>query len=177
METTIRAKLRETGTTHSIGFAPISRTDARVLILGSLPSQRSLAEGQYYGHPQNAFWRIMRELIGAEGNYEERCQTLMDHRLALWDVLASSVRPGSMDAAIRVETAQHNDFPAFFSEHRDLEWIGFNGQKAAQLFASRAHDSVAATSTRSTVLPSTSPAYASMSFDEKLDRWRSIIMI
>ena len=154
----------------SHGFPPIARGDARILVLGSLPSQRSIAEQQYYAHPQNAFWRIMGELAGAAGSYEERCAALMRHRIAVWDVLAASVRPGSMDADIDLDSAQANDFESFFSGHPDLCRVCFNGRKAAQMFVRFAGD--AAGLREEVVLPSTSPAFAAMRFGDKLARWR-----
>ncbi len=159
----------------STGFAPIVRSNASILILGSLPSERSLQAGQYYAHPQNAFWRIMRDLTGAEGAYEERCATLVDHGIALWDVLRQSVRPGSMDADIDLETAACNDFDGFLSAHRHIALICFNGKKAAQLFQRFVVVDKAYLPGRFGTLPSTSPAYASMTYDDKLARWRRAI--
>lgn len=151
----------------------MARADARLLILGSLPSRRSIAEQEYYGHPQNAFWRIMGELIGAAGSYAERCAALVDHRIALWDVLEASVRPGSMDADIDLGSAQVNDFDSFFKAHADVRRVCFNGQKAAQMFQRFAPG--AAGSRDTVILPSTSPAFASMGFAEKLERWRAAL--
>lgn len=162
------------GPAPSRSFAPLARADARILILGSLPGQRSLAEKQYYAHPQNAFWRIMRELAGADGDYANRCAALVKRRIALWDVLYESVRPGSMDADIRLETAQVNDFESFFRDHPGVCRVCFNGQKAAALFVRLVN---AAGSREMITLPSTSPAYASMSFDGKLERWRAALGI
>ena len=114
---------------RSEGFPPIARGDASILILGSLPGARSIAEQQYYAHPQNAFWKIMAELFGIEGDYVRRCQLLCEHGIALWDVLQSSIRPGSMDTAIRLDSAQPNDFESFFAEHPAIRTIGFNGAR------------------------------------------------
>ncbi len=161
--------------TRSKGFPPISRSDARILILGSLPGDRSIAEQQYYAHPQNAFWKIMAELYGIDGDYETRCALLCEHGIALWDVLRSSVRPGSMDAAIRLDSAQVNDFDTFFVDHPDIRTIGFNGRKAQQMFARFVFSATPATD--QVLLPSTSPAYASMSFSAKLNAWRSALSI
>ncbi len=97
----------------AVGFPAIARADARILILGSLPGERSLHANQYYAHPRNAFWKIMAEIANAQGSYSERCNALMDARIALWDVLASSVRPGSMDANIQSKTAVANNFSGF----------------------------------------------------------------
>ena len=84
----------------STGFEPIARSDACVLILGSLPGQKSLAASQYYAHSRNVFWRIMADVYGARGDYQQRCLKLLDSRIAVWDVLRQSERPGSLDANI-----------------------------------------------------------------------------
>jgi len=159
----------------SAGFPPIVREDARILILGSLPSQASLTAHEYYAHPQNAFWGIMRELTGADGEYATRCESLKNAGIAVWDVLASSVRPGSMDADIRLKSAVANDFTAFFSAHPSLQLVCFNGKKSEQMFRKFAQLPDANTSLRFESLPSTSPAYASLSFAQKLRTWRGII--
>lgn len=96
-------------------------------------------------------------------------------RVAVWDVLAQSVRPGSMDADIRLETAEANDFKAFFAVHRSVELICFNGQKAALLFRKLVEPQQISSLPRLETLPSTSPAHASMSVAEKLSIWRSVI--
>ena len=162
---------------RSAGFPPLARADARVLILGSLPGQRSIAAQQYYAHPQNAFWRMMAELTGGHGNYDERCAALTANGIALWDVLASSVRPGSLDADIQLATAEVNDFVAFLAEYKCIELICFNGQKAAQIFASRAQPGLGNSNIRLQTLPSTSPAHAAMSYDDKLNLWRASIAL
>lgn len=159
----------------SIAFAPIVREDARVLILGSLPGRRSLRECEYYAHPQNSFWAIMRECFRVHGSYAMRCEQLIDCRIAVWDVLAQSVRPGSMDADIREPTALANNFEHFFATHRDIELVCFNGQKAAQLFRTMVKLNLLRPRLRFETLPSTSPAYASMAFADKLTKWRSTI--
>ena len=159
----------------STGFPPIARPDARILILGSLPSQRSIAAGEYYAHPRNAFWRIMRELVGADGSYTSRCTALIEARIAVWDVLRRSVRPGSLDADIQLDTSQANDFAGFLAQHREIEKICFNGKKAEEMFQRFVRPKALQWDFRFELLPSTSPAYASMPFDEKLRRWRSSI--
>jgi len=159
----------------STGFAPIARSDARVLILGSLPGQRSLRERQYYAHPQNSFWRIMQTLTGAEGAYEERCESLLKGGIALWDVLAESIRPGSMDADIQTSSAKKNDFPGFYIRHPDIELVCFNGKKAAKLYERFVNGDQVDGARRFETLPSTSPAYASMKYENKLALWRSAL--
>jgi len=159
-------------TERSAGFPPLARSDARLLILGSLPGVRSIEEGQYYAHPRNAFWRIMAELAGASGDYEQRCQALLDAGIAVWDVLASSVRPGSLDANIDMQTAQVNDFAGFLAGHAHISRICFNGQAAARMFAGRVTLDAAQRHVSLHTLPSTSPAHAAMNYEEKLARWR-----
>ena len=160
---------------RSSGFPPLARDDARILILGSLPSQRSIAANEYYAHPQNVFWRIMSALAGADGNYSERCRALTSHGIALWDVLASSIRPGSLDADIQMSTAEVNDFKQFLAVHTALERICFNGQKAASIFSKRVPEGIVDSRIELITLPSTSPAHAAMHFDEKLERWRTAL--
>jgi len=147
--------------------------DARILILGSLPSQRSIAEDEYYAHPQNAFWRIMAELVDANGSYAARCSALQKGGIALWDVLASSVRPGSLDADIQLSTADVNDFEQFLAMHSAIERICFNGQKAAQIFSDRVPQGTVDNRIQLFTLPSTSAAHAAMRFAEKLEVWRA----
>ena len=117
----------------------------------------------------------MGELVdaGPENSYDVRVQRMMAARLAVWDVLRSAVRPGSLDANIDRETAKANDFKEFLREHSQIELVCFNGQKAAALFdrlVMRKSDSWNDRLSLVT-LPSTSPAHASMSFEEKLSQW------
>jgi TDG/mug DNA glycosylase family protein len=161
------------------GFPPIERADARVLILGSLPGQRSLQQRQYYAQPRNAFWRVMGELFGAvpQLSYAERTQRLIESRIALWDVCACAHRPGSLDAAIDHATVEVNPFEAFFRQHEALQLICFNGATAARLYARNvlAHLPPQFQSIATKTLPSTSPAHAAMPFDAKLALWAAAL--
>lgn len=157
------------------GFAPLARADARVLILGSLPGQRSIAAQQYYAHPQNAFWKIMAELLGAVGSYAQRCEVLLQSRIALWDVLANSLRRGSLDADIRLASAKTNDLEKFLAAHAAIECILFNGQKAAQVFRQRVLPGLIHTDYQFLIMPSTSPAYAALGYEDKLGSWRAAL--
>lgn len=156
------------------GFPPVAGAGARVLVLGSLPGQRSLAEQQYYAHPRNAFWPIMRALFDIDGGYRERCEQLVENHIALWDVLASSYRPGSLDADIHLDSARANDFHRFFQSHREIGLIAFNGKTAARLFQRFVAGEETA-GIEQVTLPSTSPAYAAMRFSGKLSAWRSAL--
>jgi double-stranded uracil-DNA glycosylase len=160
---------------QSEGFPPVARADARILVLGSLPGARSIAEQRYYAHPQNAFWPIMRELFGIDGHYASRCDQLLENRVALWDVLHRSVRPGSMDADIQLGSAVANDFHGFLGDHANIRLIAFNGKKAEHLFARLVSKDNVAQGIVRVGLPSTSPAYASMPFSGKLAAWRAVL--
>lgn len=153
------------------GFPPLARANAHILILGSLPGVRSIQAAQYYAHPRNAFWQIMADLVGAAGDYRARCRCLMQHGIAVWDVLASSVRPGSLDSDIDMTTAQVNNFAGFFTNHPAIDRVCFNGQKAEKIFRSRVMLDDAFDKYRLATLPSTSPAHASMSYAQKLKLW------
>jgi hypoxanthine-DNA glycosylase len=159
----------------SQGFPPISRADARVLVLGSLPGEASLRARQYYAHPRNAFWTIMQAIAGATGSYASRCSALQQQGIAVWDVLSSSIRPGSLDADIDMTSAVPNDFQWFFSRHRNIRLVCFNGRKAQQMFDRYARNSCPDGKFEFALLPSTSPAHASLTPAEKLEVWRGII--
>ncbi|MDQ6969408.1 MAG: DNA-deoxyinosine glycosylase [Mariprofundus sp.] len=158
-----------------IGFPYVAQADARVLILGSMPSRKSLTQQQYYAHPQNAFWPLMSELLDfpADLVYALRLKQLLAKRIALWDVAHACVRQGSLDQAIAMDTVVANDFAAFFAQHRDIRTIFFNGRKAEQVYRKlvlRQLDSHMQ-SIATHLLPSTSPAHASMNRAEKYLYW------
>jgi hypoxanthine-DNA glycosylase len=161
---------------QSFGFPPISAPSARVLILGSLPGRVSLDRGEYYANPQNSFWRILaRRIPSLPADYAGRVAALVEHRVALWDVLAAATRSGSLDAAIE-EDAIPNNFRAFFHAHPHIKVIGFNGATAAKLY--QRHVMPTLTDEHRMVarrtLPSTSGAHASLSFVAKTDRWSAL---
>lgn len=159
----------------SRGFPPIARDDARVLILGSLPSEASLQAGEYYAHPRNAFWKVMRVIAGANGDYAARCRALQERGIAVWDVLSRSVRPGSLDADIDMTSAVPNDFGRFFAEHAAIRLVCFNGRKAQDMFRRFVEPDLSFVQLEYALLPSTSPAHASLTVAEKLETWRGII--
>lgn len=158
----------------SEGFPPVAGADAEVLILGSLPGQKSLSEREYYAHPQNAFWRIMQSVFDISGSYATRCSGLKENRVALWDVLRASHRPGSLDANIELPTARENDFKRFFDQYRRIDKILFNGQKAEQIFRRRVPQALY-DDMHIVGLPSTSPAFAAMAFSAKLEKWNDAL--
>jgi hypoxanthine-DNA glycosylase len=161
----------------SRGFAALSDSHARILILGSLPGAKSLAQREYYATPQNVFWRIMGTVFGAgpELPYAKRTRALTQAGIALWDVCAAAHRLGSLDSAIKHHAV--NDFERFFAAHPGIGLICFNGQKAAALYRSSVLLGLppAMQSIPSRVLPSTSPAHASLAYAEKLRQWTSVL--
>lgn len=158
-----------TSTRHT-GLAPVIDTRTRILILGSFPGAASLAAAQYYAHPRNLLWPILSTLTGEDLvalPYAERLPRLLAHGFGLWDVLGACEREGSLDSAIRAPAA--NDFARLHQLCPQLTTVGFNGQtsgKFAPQFADAGY--------RTVVLPSTSPAYASMTFEQKLERWNDL---
>ena len=150
-------------------FPPVTRPDTRLLVLGSLPGAVSLARQRYYAHPQNLFWRLMSAVIGRDLvplAYEGRLEALLDAKVGLWDTVASATRAGSLDAAIRLHEA--SDLAALAASLPELRAIGFNGAKSAavgrrQLGPTPGLDLID--------LPSSSPAYASLPFANKRERW------
>jgi hypoxanthine-DNA glycosylase len=145
-----------------------------VLILGSMPGRKSLEAHQYYAHPQNVFWRIASELlqIDPESSYAIRRNALKSARIALWDVLRSCVRQGSLDTGIEDEVA--NDFEAFFRTHSRITHVFFNGAKAEESY--RRHVLAAVDFPLLYLrLPSTSPAHAALPYARKRAAWRAIL--
>ena len=158
-------------------FAPIVDGNARVLVLGSMPGRASLAAGQYYAHPQNAFWRIISELLQCDpaSPYPARVAALKSARIALWDVLQSCTRAGSLDAGIERDTQVANDFRTFLRKHKKIEHVFFNGAKAEACFKRHVSRAINTGPVVYARLPSTSPANASMPYVHKLRAWRVII--
>ena len=159
---------------RSRSFDVVAGSDARVLVLGTLPGERSLACSEYYAHSQNRFWMILGNVLGFDplAPYEARLKQLLHHRIALWDVCAAAERPGSLDASIRSATVVPNEFSAFFAEHPEIVRVCFNGQHAAKLFQRLVRASLPANFECEWVtLPSTSPANASVSLEDKRRAW------
>ncbi|WLD58096.1 DNA-deoxyinosine glycosylase [Salinispirillum sp. LH 10-3-1] len=157
-------------------FPPIEPPQARLLILGSMPGVASLNAQQYYAHPRNAFWPIMGGLFGAspELPYSERVAVLQAHGIAVWDVLASCERPGSLDAAITKSSMVPNDFNEFLTRHPSVRHVFFNGGTAEQSFRRHVLPLVHDHTLILQRLPSTSPAHAAMSLAHKLAAWSVI---
>jgi hypoxanthine-DNA glycosylase len=161
----------------SVGFEAIADSDARVLILGTLPGVKSLERREYYAHPRNSFWWIMGKLVGASLDlaYEDRLRQLRKSGIALWDVCRSAERSGSSDANILMKTVEANDFRSFLGDHPRIGLICFNGQGPERIFRRKVMPSL--TGIRPIphrVLDSTSPAHA-IKPEEKLLCWRNCL--
>jgi len=158
--------------TIKCSFPPVADARTRLLILGSLPGEQSLAQSQYYANRQNAFWRLVGEVIDVDlagQDYPTRIATLLEHQIGLWDVVASAHRAGSLDSQIRNHTG--NDIVGLTKTLPQLAAIAFNGGTAAkhglkQLGAN-------ANGYQIVQLPSSSPAYT-LPFDQKLQAWKTL---
>lgn len=167
----------------SQGFPFVASPQARILILGSMPGKRSLQEQQYYAHPHNIFWDIMGDLFGASRNkpYSERLRILKKHHVALWDVVFQCRRQGSLDTNIHMASVIPNDFVSLFARCPHIDTVFFNGHKAEQLFRKRVlphllqENGAQAQSLQLLRLPSTSPAHAALSKEQKKGHWRQRI--
>ena len=155
-------------TVRKVSFPPVVAPDTRLLVLGSLPGEKSLAAQRYYAHPQNRFWHLMGKVIGVALeplDYEERLEALLAARVGLWDTVASAQRTGSLDASIR--EAQHNPLAELAASLPELRAVGFNGKTSARIgMPQLAHTGLALIP-----LPSSSPAHASMRLAEKEKLW------
>lgn len=161
-----------------ISLAAVAQADARVLILGSMPGKLSLARQQYYAHPRNAFWKIIAHLFGfnPDMSYTDKLLALQQHKLALWDVIQSCEREGSLDSNISNASIISNDFASFFAQYLHIQHIFFNGSCAYQEYHKRVQPYLAEQwqTLACTRLPSTSPAMASLTFEQKLSAWSAI---
>ncbi|MES2626670.1 MAG: DNA-deoxyinosine glycosylase [Pseudomonadota bacterium] len=158
-------------------FSPIADKNARILILGSMPGRASLAAHRYYAHPQNSFWRIMAQLLqmDPEASYEQRIKFVKSAGIAVWDVLQSCIREGSLDAKIERDSLIANDFPSFFQTHKKITHVFFNGAKAETCFKQNVVPLINHMDLTFRRLPSTSPANAATTFAHKLQEWREIL--
>lgn len=153
------------------GFPLIMRPDARLLIMGSFPGEASLTAQHYYAHPRNQFWRLLSGVLDddlASLDYAARLVKLARHRIGLWNAIIACEREGSLDSSIR--RPQLANFSVLASGFPDLKTIAFNGKTSGK-FAPQFE----ITRFRAVVLPSSSPANAQMSFDEKLVKWRALL--
>lgn len=153
-------------------FSPIADQNSRVLVLGSIPSVKSLEINQYYGNPRNQFWKLIYLIFNEkiEESYDDRVRFLLKNKMAIWDVISDCYREGSLDSNIKNPTI--NDFRTLFEIYPNIKFIFFNGSKAEQLFM-RKIDSELLKGKELFKLPSSSPARA-IPIEEKLKSWMKI---
>ncbi len=158
-------------------FPPIANAQAQILILGSMPGVASLQQQQYYAHPRNQFWRIMSHLLQQETwlDYPHKVTTLLQKNIALWDVIQSCQRTGSLDSAIAKNSIIPNDFASFLQQHPGIQYVYFNGATAEQAFKQWVLPNLSAPSLQLQRLPSSSPAHAGLSLQQKLEQWQVLL--
>ncbi|MCF6324765.1 MAG: DNA-deoxyinosine glycosylase [Gammaproteobacteria bacterium] len=161
------------------GFPPVVTADATVLVLGSMPGQASLDVAQYYAHPRNAFWPMIGQLFNVPPplNYEERLMLIQKNRIALWDVMKNCKREGSLDSSIEQSSIVANNFADFFVAYPSIRHLFFNGAQAETAFKRHVVPMLRPESDNPLEmqrLPSTSPAHAALSFEQKLAQWQCV---
>ena len=153
-------------------FAPVVNAATRVLILGSLPGEMSLAAASYYANPRNRFWQLVGEVVARTDlpglGHDERLAVLLASGIGLWDAVASAERPGSLDSAIR--NAQPAALTELIASLPQLRAIAFNGRTSAKIARPQLIDA----SIAQIDLPSSSPAHAAMSFAQKNQVWMGL---
>lgn len=159
-------------------FAPVVDAHIQLLVLGSLPGERSLLHQQYYAHPQNRFWQLMSAVLENDLTslpYSLRLQTLLSHKVGLWDVVAKASRQGSLDSRLR--DIEQNNLGALLQALSCLRAIAFNGSTAARigekLLATLSSNAMLASDYQVLILPSSSPAYT-LAYEKKLQAWVSL---
>ena len=152
-------------------FPPLINPSSKILVLGSLPGEESLKQAQYYAHPRNAFWKIMFTVFNEaySEDYSAKCELLLKNHIALWDMVHSGNREGSLDSDIKNEIP--NDIEGFLNEYQSISTILLNGKKAEAMYRRYFNQIPIHTIT----LPSTSPANARLNFEEKLNLWKEAI--
>lgn len=161
--------MQETDIKHS--FAPIITKNASILILGSIPGDKSIAENEYYAHPRNRFWNLLARLTGNEpaDKYTEKIKILTENGISLWDVAGRAVRKGSMDSSIKEYAV--NDIDGLLTGNPSIKIVIFNGKTAERFYDSNF-------SRRSNIkyrtMPSTSPANAAYNMERLADKWKII---
>jgi len=157
-------------THHS--FKPIINEDSVLLILGTLPGPESLRMSQYYANPNNQFWRIIYKVFDKDyvnPSYDEKVCFLLENKIALWDVFHSAIRKGALDSDIKFE--ESNDIPGLVREYPGINRILLAGRKAEGSF----HKYFPGISVNAAYVPSASPAYAKMTFEDKVKDWKAAI--
>ncbi|MCP4430140.1 MAG: DNA-deoxyinosine glycosylase [Gammaproteobacteria bacterium] len=158
-------------------FEPIIGNKPRIIILGSMPGVVSLQAVQYYANPRNAFWSIMADLFAIEidCDYEDRIKQISHHPVILWDTIKACHRPGSLDSKIQNYQLEANNIPSLLNQYSEISLVACNGATSEKYFnklvKTQLPDDRDITIKR---LPSTSPANAGMTYEQKLCKWQVI---
>lgn len=168
----VKQIVKATSTNTKTSFDPISNSDTTILILGTMPSDKSLELGEYYGHPRNRFWKIISTITdnNLPLTYTDKKVLLLKTKIGIWDVAHKANRKGSLDSAI--EDEEPNDLDSFIARHKNLKVIGFNGTKSQALF-DKYFDRQSGLKYIS--LPSTSPANTGINFDNICKQWKQLL--
>lgn len=161
---------------HCTCFSASVQPDAKILILGSMPGICSLEKQEYYAHPQNRFWPLMSEIFNQKGlpkTYQEKLDMLLSHKIALWDVIFTCQREGSLDSAITGE--QVHDFSAFLTKYPLISRVYFNGGKAQSAYKKHV-GFIFSDRIQYAALPSTSPANARWRYGDLLSEWKKALL-
>jgi hypoxanthine-DNA glycosylase len=156
-------------------FDPVVDGNTRLIVLGSLPGDKSLAAQEYYGNRQNKFWTLMSSVIGIELvslEYGARLQSLLEHSVGLWDVVAEAHRPGSLDS--NIQDRQNNDLLGLLARFPSIQAIAFNGGTAAKIGMKVLGEKLSQFEV--VILPSSSPAYT-LAYSEKLAKWKLLVHV
>ena len=159
------------------GFSPSIDENCTILILGSMPSVKSLEQQQYYAHPQNRFWPLMSIFFNqgiVPTNYQKKLSMLLKNHVALWDSIDSCIRKGSLDSAIYDEKS--NDFNELFNKYPKITTICFNGGKSFQCFKKYNKDLLNNPQFTFYTLPSTSPANARFRLPMLQESWQKALL-
>lgn len=164
--------IKQVGSNHKTSFPPIADKDTEILILGTMPGEKSLLLQEYYAHPRNKFWKILSSIMKEPlpSTYKEKQAFLLKNKVGIWDVAHSANRKGSLDSAIQNEVP--NDIPGFIKSHPKLKVIAFNGAKAESMF-DRYFDRSGKITYVS--LPSSSPANTGFTFESICKRWEKML--
>ena len=152
-------------------FKPIIFNNSKILILGTFPSLKSFENSFYYAHPKNQFWKILREISGYPiNNRDQKIWLIKELNLALWDIVASCNRKNSSDSNLK--DIKVNDIKSLLKEYPNIKQIAFTSRLAQKLYNREFKDLDIDTF----YLPSPSPAYAAMSFEDKCKIYREKLL-
>ena len=163
----------QNSTDTKTSFAPISNPETRILILGTMPGDKSILLGEYYAHGRNRFWKIIAAITNNDlpSTYADQKLLLLNAGIAVWDVAHRAKRKGSLDSNIKNE--EPNDLDGFIARHKHLKLIGFNGRKTELLYDKYFERK---SGIKYISLPSTSPANTGINFENSCNKWREILM-